>query len=147
MTSNIGAEATSGNIGFFAESGITSLEKELKKHFRVEFINRIDEIIAFNRLSLDDMVKITSIKINCIIERLKSFPIELFISESVINHIANQAIKKNLGARPIDRIIAKDIEAPIARLLSEKSSGIRKVRFEIDNDTISMIKLCPQLQD
>lgn len=148
MTSNIGAESGINNIGFFSESEGSSLEKELKKHFRVEFINRIDEIIPFSHLSLDDLVEITYIKIQGIIKRLEGFSIDLTISESVINYIAKQALKKNLGARPIDRIIARDIEAPIARLLSEKKlTGIQKVRFDLENEKIALIKLCPQLQD
>ena len=151
MTSNAGSDHKGNAPGYTINEAKASEDKvkaALKEYFRPEFINRIDEIIPFSHLSLDDLAGITYIKIQGIIKRLEGFSIDLTISESVINYIAKQALKKNLGARPIDRIIARDIEAPIARLLSEKKlTGIQKVRFDLENEKIALIKLCPQLQD
>jgi ATP-dependent Clp protease ATP-binding subunit ClpC len=147
MTSNVGADIRRGNIGFFSETASDGIENELKKYFKVEFINRIDEIIQFNQLSMNDLAKITSIKINDVIERLKSFPIDCSVDKSVINHIAHYTMLKGLGARPIDRIIAKDIEAPIARLLLEKNQPcVWRTRFDVQDGKITLTKSCPQLQ-
>lgn len=147
MTSNVGANTKNGKLGFRNESTDFGVENELKKHFKVEFINRIDEIILFNRLTLDDLAKITLNKLECVRERLQSFPIDLSMSDEVIYHIAKEAMKKNMGARPIDRIISKEIEAPIAKLLLEKNpDAIHRVKFDIKDERISLIKQCPQLK-
>lgn len=147
MTSNVGADIKRGNIGFFSTTDSDNIENELKKHFKVEFINRIDEIIPFNQLSMNDLVKITSIKLNDVADRLKRFPIDFSVDESVINHIAGHAMRKGLGARPIDRIIAKDIEAPLARIILKKSQpGVLRARFDIQDEKITLTKSCPQLQ-
>ena len=147
MTSNVGADIKRGNIGFFSTTDSDNIENELKKHFKVEFINRIDEIIPFNQLSMNDLVKITSIKINDVADRLKRFSVDFSVDESVINHIAGHAMRKGLGARPIDRIIAKDIEAPLARIILKKSqTGVQRARFDIQDEKITLTKSCPQLQ-
>ncbi len=146
MTSNVGANI-SGGIGFLSESKYSDVEKALKNTFKTEFINRIDEIILFNSLTLDDLIKITKNKINDMLSRLNGFPIDLSVSDDVISHIAARALQKNMGARPIDRIISKDIEAPIARLILEKDiREAHRVRFDLQDDKITLIKQCPQFQ-
>ena len=147
MTSNIGADIRYGSIGFFDNYNNSNVENELKKQFKLEFINRIDEIIPFNLLGQDDLMKIASIKLEEVKEKLKDFPIDLSISDSVIDHIAKKALKCGLGARPIIRMISKEIESPIARLIAEKTPGtLYRVKFELQDNKISLIKQCLQLQ-
>ena len=146
MTSNVGADVRS-SIGFLGADKYSNVEKALKNIFKPEFINRIDEIILFNTLTLDDLIKITENKINSVLSRLSSFPIDLSVSDDIISNIATQALQKNMGARPIDRIISKDIEAPIARLILEKDIfKLNCARFDLRDGKIALTKQCPQLQ-
>ena len=146
MTSNVGATIGNG-IGFLGNNSYSAVEQELKKRFKSEFINRIDEIILFNSLNLEDLYKITQNKINDVMSRIVGFPIDLTVSDNVIHHIAKQALQKNMGARPIDRIISKEIEAPIAKLiLSKGASEISRAKIDLNEERITLIKQCPQLQ-
>lgn len=146
MTSNVGT-TIGGGIGFLGDNRYSDVERELKNHFKAEFINRIDEIILFNSLTLEDLSKITRNKINAVISRISGFPIDLSVSDEVISHIARQTLQKNMGARPIDRIISKEIEAPVARLILEKeASEISRARIDLKEEKITLIKQCPQLQ-
>ena len=147
MTSNIGANTRYGGIGFFNDSNGLDIENELKKQFKLEFINRIDEIILFNTLNLNDMINITSKELEEVKRKFKDFPIDISISDNVINHIAKEALKKGLGARPIIKIISKEIESPLVRLIIEKNpSTLYRVKFELEDNKISLIKHCMQLQ-
>ena len=146
MTSNVGATIGNG-IGFLGNNSYSAVEQELKNRFKSEFINRIDEIILFNPLNLEDLYKITQNKINDVMSRIVGFPIDLTVSDKVIHYIAKQALQKNMGARPIDRIISKEIEAPIAKLiLSKGASEISRAKIDLNEERITLIKQCPQLQ-
>lgn len=147
MTSNVGSQISECGIGFFSERGCPGFGKELKKYFKSEFINRIDEIIQFNPLSLEDLIQITSMQINATKEKLKGFSIDISISDETIHHIAKRAFQKNQGARPIEKMIAREIEVPIARLILEKNPDVfRRAEFNLINDKIEMISNRPQLQ-
>ena len=146
MTSNAGADVSNRSLGFLYGSN-QNTKIELNKHFKPEFINRIDEIIQFNELTLDAMTTIARKKIEQTIARLNNFPISISIGDNVADFIAKQAIEKNIGARPIDRIISKSIESPIARFFSENNANdVGKIKLEIENDSIVLIKQCHQLQ-
>ena len=146
MTSNAGADVSNRSLGFLYGSN-QNTKIELNKHFKPEFINRIDEIIQFNELTLDAMTTIARKKIEQTIARLNNFPISISIGDNVADFIAKQAIEKNIGARPIDRIISKSIESPIARFfLKNNANDVGKIKLEIENDSIVLIKQCHQLQ-
>ncbi|MDO4701439.1 MAG: AAA family ATPase [Erysipelotrichaceae bacterium] len=111
MTSNL------GSIHAFNEdkSMIQDLYlKEVKQHFKPEFINRIDEIIVFNSLDQTIIVKIVDKFLNQLKEKLYEHDIDLVVSEEVIYKIVEEGYDSQFGARPIKRYIQKEIETLIA---------------------------------
>jgi ATP-dependent Clp protease ATP-binding subunit ClpA len=146
MTSNLGSDNYSDGIGFLnGEKSRFSAEKILKNHFRAEFINRVDEIIVFNKLGERDLAKITHIKLSELVERVKQKGYELIVDEDVVNYIAKKAFKANRGAQPIDNLIKKHIEVPLAKFIISEKSFCDHLKFEIEDDGIILKKDCPEL--
>ncbi len=128
MTSNLGATdiKSSKTIGFnctYNESVINEQDykimkdkimSQLKIRFKPEFINRIDDIIVFHKLSIKDLKEISKIMIKQLTNRVKKINIDLDIEESVVEFIAKKGIDLEYGARPIKRAIQKEIEDSLA---------------------------------
>ena len=150
MTSNVGADWNKTlDIGFNTknDSNCIDYENKLKDHFKQEFINRIDSIIHFNKLSIENLASITRQKLNDVVNRIKKYPLSINIDEDVIHYIAKETNKKDLGARPIEKIIANKIEFPLARLIIENENELcDSVSIYISNGEISVSRNCPLLQ-
>jgi ATP-dependent Clp protease ATP-binding subunit ClpC len=122
MTSNVGAEqlVKGGSMGFGATTEIDmakSRERLLeiaKKHFKPEFINRIDDIIVFHRLTRDDLLKIVDIEVDKVRERLKAKDMYLLIDEEVKDFLIEKGYKPEYGARPLRRAVERYLEDPLA---------------------------------
>ena len=146
MTSNIGYDAHGEGIGFLNdEKSQSSAEKMLKNHFKPEFINRIDEIIVFNKLCEQDLAKIARIKLYELAERVKQRGYELIIDENVVNHIAKKAFRANRGAQPIDSLIKNHIEVPLAKFMINEKALCDHLKFEMQDGDIVLKKDCPEL--
>lgn len=124
MTSNIGARkaAELGNgLGFVNNEDSNKksiIDKELKKKFTPEFINRIDQIVYFNNLTDDNLKNIVKLEINKFNNRLNNIEYNIEYTDDVVNYIHAEAIKKkDLGARPIIRLIQTSIEDKITELM------------------------------
>lgn len=118
MTSNIG----SNYIAEFSEkqdfeSMRSSINAELHKYFRPEFLNRVDEIVFFHTLKKEDLVKIVTIQLDRFEERLQAQKIGLMISDDAKVLIANKGFDPVYGARPLKRVIQRELETPISRML------------------------------
>lgn len=87
--------------------------KEVKNNFRPEFLNRIDEIIVFQKLNTDEMKKITKILLNGVAKRLEKKNIKLNFEKSVEDLIINSLEDEGYGARPIRRLIQNLVEDKI----------------------------------
>jgi ATP-dependent Clp protease ATP-binding subunit ClpB len=117
MTSNIGSPYLTENI---TEDGTISDEvkentiDEMKKHFRPEFINRIDDIVVFSPLTEDDIVKIIDIAMVDIEERLAEKGIKVSFTDKTKRFIAKETYSPTYGARPIRRYLQKNIETQVA---------------------------------
>jgi len=113
MTSNIGSE-------YFRDPTVTmkgvaeKIKAELKKHFRPEFLNRMDEIIIFNRLALADIAKIVDIQFDILKERIKDKHIDITLSDKAKSMLADKGFSPEYGARPIKRTIQKLIIDPLS---------------------------------
>jgi len=116
MTSNIASDTILRSIerGESFEKIETMVKEELKKFFRPEFINRIDSIVIFKPLSMEHVKKIVDIMIKRLEERLKDRKIELELSERAKEYLARKGYDPAFGARPLRRIIEKEIETPLA---------------------------------
>jgi ATP-dependent Clp protease ATP-binding subunit ClpC len=123
MTSNIGAKKVNdfgAGIGFVTNSTDNKNEiinKELKAHFRPEFLNRIDEIIHFNRLSKEDVLKITNIELKQLQKRMLDINHNITFEGNVDELIFQEGYNDDYGAREINRTILRRIENPITDLL------------------------------
>ena len=124
MTSNIGARKASelGNgLGFVSNEDTNKksiIDKELKRKFTPEFINRIDQIVYFNSLTNDNLKNIVKLEINKFNNRLNNIEYNIEYTDDVVNYIHAEAIKKKeLGARPIIRLIQTNIEDKITELM------------------------------
>ncbi|MGC3595813.1 ATP-dependent Clp protease ATP-binding subunit [Enterococcus faecium] len=126
MTSNIGATQIreEKNVGFNVQD-VTKDHKamqkrileELKKAFRPEFLNRIDETVVFHSLSKDEIHTIVQIMSKAIIKRLKEQDIQVKITPSVIDVIGKAGFDPEYGARPIRRALQKEIEDRLSEAL------------------------------
>ena len=126
MTSNIGARkaAELGNgLGFVSneENNKKSIiNKELKKKFTPEFLNRLDQIVYFNTLTDDNLKNIVKLEINKFNNRLNNIEYNIEYTDDVVDYIHAEAIKKKeFGARPIIRLIQNNIEDKITELMLE----------------------------
>jgi ATP-dependent Clp protease ATP-binding subunit ClpB len=90
---------------------------ELPRLFRPEFLNRVDEIITFDRLTQADLKKIVTIQIAGLQHRLAERRISLQLSEAAYEHLVKVGYDPAYGARPLKRAIQKEIETPLARRL------------------------------
>ena len=124
MTSNIGARKASelGNgLGFVSNEDMNKksiIDKELRRKFTPEFINRIDQIVYFNSLTDDNLKNIVKLEINKFNNRLNNIEYNIKYTDDVVNYIHAEAIKKKeFGARPIIRLIQTNIEDKITELM------------------------------
>ncbi len=134
MTSNVGAKliTDSKKLGFSNgdendkkasyENTKKEITNELKKEFRPEFINRIDEIIVFHKLDDDDLNKILDLMINNLKARLETQGILIEIDDSVKEYIIKQNTDKNYGARPLRRAMQSVIEDNITDSILNRSN-------------------------
>lgn len=128
MTSNVGAAKITNNqsaLGFGENSdenhNIEELVMEdLKKTFKPEFLNRIDEIIVFNRLEKDDIKEIAKRMLKTLTKRLDEMDIKLSFTDDAISAIADAGFDNVYGARPLRRAIQRKIEDPLSERMLEK---------------------------
>jgi ATP-dependent Clp protease ATP-binding subunit ClpC len=86
------------------------IDKELKKKFAPEFLNRIDDVVVFNSLNKEDINKIINIELERLVERVQKMEFELEITEAAVEYIASQGFDPEYGARPLKRAIQKYVE-------------------------------------
>lgn len=116
MTSNIGSSITEKNPNQREIMGL------LKAEFTSEFLNRIDEVILFNRLEKNNMKGILDLEIKKLKDRVKAHGVSLSVGDDVIDHILSMNMDSSFGARPLKRAIQKYIENPLAMKLIETES-------------------------
>ena len=154
MTTNVGAELvrddaglgfrTSRNTGEDTaslekeyESMKEKISKELKKSFRPEFLNRVDEFLYFRALNRDDIQKIVTLFIDKVRERVSSKGLSLEIREDVLEMIAQQGFDPANGARPVRRLVQKHIEDPLSeKLLLARFKEGDKLHVSLSGDDV-----------
>ena len=113
----------------------------LKKELRPEFINRIDEIIVFHKLTDEEIGKIIDIMLNQVVERLKTQKIEIEIEPEVKEMIAKKGIDKSFGARPLRRTIQSVLEDRLAEeILDGNLTKGKKKKIGIVDDKVAIVK-------
>ena len=112
MTSNLGSEHV-------LENNKNAVLEEIRKYFRPEFVNRIDEIVVFNMLTKEAINKILDKIISQIEYRLKDMSIKIELTENARKEFIEEGYDINFGARPLKRLVGKTIEVDLSKLLIE----------------------------
>ncbi len=153
MTSNIGAKLISEDLpalGFHeatsqSETSRKNLSKkvmgELKRIFQPEFLNRLDEVIIFRKLSQTELEQIVAMLLNNLQKRLEKQGYCVTFSQELISHLAKSSEPSGYGARPLKRAVQRKVEDFLAdAILSEQLNDFEPVKIIYKNDKISMEK-------
>jgi len=123
MTSNLGTEFVrqGGTLGFLQDASSDEdramhekIQKALKTTFRPEFLNRIDEIIMFSPLGIDQMYKIVDLQMHEVSERLAEHGLHVNITDAARRWLAEVGYDPSFGARPLRRALQKHVESPLS---------------------------------
>ncbi len=121
MTSNVGSSMILGYRGAFDGPGYDRMKEtvleEMRRSFRPEFLNRVDEIIVFHALSEEHLERIVGIQMERLRQRLAEKHITLELTAEAVRHLARTGYDPNYGARPLKRAIQREVETPLARLI------------------------------
>jgi ATP-dependent Clp protease ATP-binding subunit ClpC len=145
MTSNLGTEFArqGGPLGFAPGSSAElvadhrKIEEAMRKHFRPEFLNRIDEIIIFDPLSVDDVKQIVNLQMKDIAARLSEQGLAVSLTEPAREWLANQGYDPQFGARPLRRALQRFVESPLSvQLLKSEFKPGDLVIVDVEDDGI-----------
>jgi ATP-dependent Clp protease ATP-binding subunit ClpB len=135
MTSNIGSQFITEEESREARSRLVM--DALRQHFRPEFLNRVDEVIIFDRLSEDDLKKIVEIQLGRLTKRLEQQKITLDLSDSAKELLAREGYDPVYGARPLKRTIQKEILDPLSmNILEGKFHEGQRIRVDAKNGVL-----------
>jgi ATP-dependent Clp protease ATP-binding subunit ClpB len=119
MTSNIGSQQIlqykGTHIGEVYDRMRDAVLGELRKHFRPEFLNRVDETIVFHALKEADLMKIVDIQLDRVRQRLAEKNITLTLTDATKKHVVQTGYDPNYGARPLKRVLQKEVETGLAK--------------------------------
>ena len=152
MTSNVGASmiTTTSKLGFSTSDDESkdkyeklkeTVSEEMKKAFRPEFLNRIDETIVFAHLKQEEIRQIVDLMLKDLVKRLKERELSLEVTDEVKDHLAKNGYSEAYGARPLRRLIQRKIEDMLAEeILSGKYSAGDTIVIKLVDDKISFDK-------
>ncbi len=145
MTTNAGSESRSGVVGFASDSAKSAAdrtEKALSSFLRPEFINRVDEIITFRSLDVNDFEKIAHIMLSQLAEVLAEKGITLKYSDDVARCVAQGSFSEKYGARNMRRYIQKNIEDKLAELIiSDYSQAFTNASLSVVDGEVKVVCL------
>jgi len=140
LTTNAGAQANEKNQIGFGNQEREYEDKELKKFFAPEFRNRLDGIITFAKLSKETMIKIVGKFMVELKDQIRDKGIKIKLKDDAIDLLIKKGFDSKMGARPLQRIIDKEIKRPLAKLMlfgDLKNGGI--LTIGVDNDNIALL--------
>ena len=135
MTSNLGSE-------YILDGNTSMVMDEVKRHFRPEFINRIDEIIVFNPLTKDNIRKILDKLIQEMEDRLKEDNIHITLTDAAKDYLVENGYDVTYGARPLKRLLSRTVETSLAKVLinNEVKFGMELIVDYKDNNFVITTK-------
>ncbi|SFL07336.1 ATP-dependent Clp protease ATP-binding subunit [Geodermatophilus ruber] len=147
MTSNLGSELIVGRrepLGFTG-SGVQQqdtlreqLMRRLRESFRPEFLNRIDEIVVFQRLEAEQLRQITDLLLDRTRRRMTNQGLQVEFTPEAVDWLAEHGYQPEFGARPLRRLIQREVENPISRLLLEgRVQQGQRVRVTVRDDALA----------
>jgi ATP-dependent Clp protease ATP-binding subunit ClpB len=144
MTSNIGSQRIlqykGGHIGEVYDRMKDAVLEELRRHFRPEFLNRVDDIIVFHSLTENELTKIVEIQLGNLRSRLAERKISLAISDNAKKQLVQIGYEPSYGARPLKRTIQKEIENPLARMMIKgeiPDGSMVSVDYDLSHDRLT----------
>jgi ATP-dependent Clp protease ATP-binding subunit ClpB len=127
MTSNLGAG-----------QGHDAIQAALKQFFRPEFLNRVDDIVEFNSLEMKNMAGIVKIQLKDIVKRLEEKQIQLEMSDSLYEWLAQRGFDPQFGARPLKRLIQNELLNPLSKkLIAQEIKPHSKVKADIKDGVLT----------
>lgn len=138
MTSNLGSSRIQENFAMLDYQGIKEQVMEVvTKHFRPEFLNRVDETVVFHPLGQDHIKSIAAIQLNRLATRMVEHGYQLEVSDKALDLIAQVGFDPVYGARPLKRAIQQSIENPLAKsILAGSVLPDKKIQLIVNNDQI-----------
>ncbi len=145
MTSNLASKAIlnnsrqvqseNSNKNILAQELDQKINEALTKHFRPEFLNRIDEVIRFSPLKPESLQQIVRLQLEELKKLLKHQGLDLYVDENTIKTLADEGYEPEYGARPLKRVIRRRLENPLAtQILEEAFEDASSIRVETKND-------------
>ena len=148
MTSNIGAELikSKGSFGFGRRDEESSYEKmkdmltkEVERHFRPEFLNRLDELIVFKNLTREDLTTVVDFELRKVRERLAEHGLRLELDDAAKEYLIDKGYDPDYGARPLRRAIEHNVEDPLSEEIlrgsyKDKNKILVSVKAEDDEE-------------
>jgi ATP-dependent Clp protease ATP-binding subunit ClpA len=143
LTTNLGAQdAEKNNIGFGDSQDKEYEDKELKKFFSPEFRNRLDGIITFGKLTKEVMMKVVGKFLVELKAQVADKNVEISITNEALDALVDRGFDRKMGARPLQRVIDKEIKRPLARKLlfgNLKNGGKVSIDFKDNEFTLDCI--------
>jgi ATP-dependent Clp protease ATP-binding subunit ClpA len=138
LTTNLGAkDADKNTIGFNEDTSTDYEDKELKKYFAPEFRNRLDGVITFSRLGKPVMIKIVGKFLKEMMDQVKDKNVKFVVEDEALDYLVDKGFDKKMGARPLQRVIDKEIKRPLSReLLFGKLKNGGKVFIKVENEEL-----------
>ncbi|MEL7481379.1 MAG: AAA family ATPase, partial [Pseudomonadota bacterium] len=140
MTSNLGADAlASGDEGEISETQRGAVNAAIRAHFRPEFVNRIDETVFFKRLGRQELDHIVDIQIARLDRLLQDRKLTVSLTDVARQWLAARGYDPVYGARPLKRVIQKELQDPLARLILEgRVSDGTDIKVDVEGDHLSI---------
>ena len=135
LTTNAGAAESEKNAIGFGQQEKEYEDKALKKFFAPEFRNRLDGIVTFNKLGKETMIKIVGKFMSEVRDQIREKGVKLKINNDAIDWLVEKGFDKKMGARPLQRVIDKEIKRPLAKMIlfgDLKKGGILNISIEDD---------------
>ena len=137
LTTNAGAQEAEKNAIGFGSQEKTYQDKELKKFFAPEFRNRLDGVVTFDKLAKETMIKIVGKFMSEVRDQVKEKGVKLKINAESVDWLVERGFDKKMGARPLQRVIDKEIKRPLAKMMlfgELRNGGI--VSIVIENNRV-----------
>ena len=142
MTTNAGSNTKNGSLGFVGTAADKDRERAMKAlgdFLRPEFINRVDEIICFNKLTEDNFRDIAGLMLGEVRDLMREKGMELTWDESVIDYLVKKSYSLTYGARNLRRTIQKDIEDAMASVIVDGRRGnVKAIRLTSDGEKVNV---------
>ena len=145
MTSNAGSEGRVGGLGFGRTEGDKVQEttmKALREFLRPEFINRVDAVITFNRLTEEHFQSIARIMLGELVDSLKEKGINFIYDDALVSFLTKKSFSRTYGARNLRRTIQKELEDPMAtKIIDSYEHPVSQVKATVEDEAVKLYTL------